>query len=119
MQDNRIPENRLPESRLPELRKTDSPAILPRILTAPGSSGTSSAEPEALATLVNHYLWVIWGQKWPILLFVMLCSAAALLISRNITPIYESTATVEIDRRSPTGVVGQEATQVAQGDAEQ
>jgi capsular exopolysaccharide synthesis family protein len=116
MQDNRTPENRLPENRLPELRKTDSPAILTR--TLPGSGG-ASAEPEALATLVNHYLWVIWGEKWLILLFVMLCSAAALLISRNITPIYEATATVEIDRRSPTGVVGQEATQVAQGDAEQ
>ena len=36
--------------------------------------------------------------------------AATLIVSSRLTPIYESTATVDIDRQMPTGIIGQEAT---------
>jgi capsular exopolysaccharide synthesis family protein len=42
-----------------------------------------------------------------------------LIVSLRLTPIYESTATVDIDRQMPTGVLGQEALQNATNDADQ
>ena len=44
---------------------------------------------------------------------------ATLIVSLRLTPIYESTATVDIDRQMPTGVLGQEAMQNATNDADQ
>jgi succinoglycan biosynthesis transport protein ExoP len=41
------------------------------------------------------------------------------VISYRITPIYESTATIDVDRRAPAGVVGQDATSTAVGDTDQ
>ena len=45
--------------------------------------------------------------------------AVTLIISARLTPIYESTATVDIDRQTPSGVVGQEASRGATNDADQ
>ena len=42
-----------------------------------------------------------------------------LIVSLRLTPIYESTATIDIDRRMPTGVLGEEATEAATNDADQ
>ena len=44
---------------------------------------------------------------------------ATLIVSLRLTPIYESTATVDIDRQMPTGVLGQEALQNVTNDADQ
>jgi capsular exopolysaccharide synthesis family protein len=44
---------------------------------------------------------------------------ATLIVSLRLTPIYESTVTVDIDRQMPTGVLGQEAMQNATNDADQ
>jgi len=46
---------------------------------------------------------------WQVALFVGLCSAAAVLISLRMTPLYEATATVEVDYQQPTGIIGQDA----------
>ena len=42
-----------------------------------------------------------------------------LVVSARLTPIYESTATVDIDRQSPAGVVGDEPTRSALNDSDQ
>src|SRR5205814_5402198 len=44
-----------------------------------------------------------------ILSFVFMCVMATLILSLRITPIYESTATLDIDRAMPTAAVGQDA----------
>ena len=44
---------------------------------------------------------------------------ATLIVSLRLTPIYESTTTVDVDRQMPTGVLGQEALQNATNDADQ
>jgi len=36
---------------------------------------------------------------------------ATYLVSSRLTPIYEATAKIDVDRRIPSGVIGQEATQ--------
>ncbi|MCP5117769.1 MAG: hypothetical protein GY953_43660, partial [bacterium] len=56
---------------------------------------------------------------WKILGFVVICVSLALIISYRLTPIYESTTTVDIDFRTPTGIVGQEAAQTYYNDADQ
>ena len=38
------------------------------------------------------------------------CTAASYVISTRLVPIYESTATIDIDRQMPSGIIGQEAT---------
>ncbi len=53
------------------------------------------------------------------LAFVLLVVIATLIVSLRLTPIYESTVTIDIDRRMPTGVLGEESAQVSNNDADQ
>jgi capsular exopolysaccharide synthesis family protein len=68
-------------------------------------------EPESQdsPTPLTHYLWVVRRRKWPLLAFVVFAVAATIIISSRMTPYYESTATVDVDRMVPTAVVGQES----------
>lgn len=74
-----------------------SPAVLPEW------------EGEEPGVPLSHYFWVVKRHRWKILIFVLASVAATAIVSSRITPIFESTATVDIDRQSPSGVVGQEA----------
>jgi succinoglycan biosynthesis transport protein ExoP len=67
-------------------------------------------EPEAPSPPLSHYLWILRRHRWKIVAFVTACVTAAIAVSSRITPIYEATATVDIDRQSPSAVIGQEAT---------
>lgn len=58
---------------------------------------------------LSHYLWVIKRHRWRVLAFVTASVLATAVVSNRITPIFEATATVDIDRQSPNAVVGQEA----------
>lgn len=51
------------------------------------------------AVPLNHYFWVLRRYKWRILGFVFAVVAAALLYSLQLTPIYESVATLEIENQ--------------------
>ncbi|MCC6366061.1 MAG: polysaccharide biosynthesis tyrosine autokinase [Bryobacterales bacterium] len=66
-------------------------------------------EQEESGVPLSHYLWVFKRHRWKILAFVTASVLATAVVSSRITPIYESTATVDIDRQSPNAVVGQEA----------
>ncbi len=59
----------------------------------------------------THYLLVVLRQKWKIFGFVASCLLATYLVCSRLTPIYEATAKIDVDRRVPAGVIGQEATQ--------
>jgi capsular exopolysaccharide synthesis family protein len=76
-------------------------------------------EPEDAPVSLSHYLWVLKRHRWKILSFVVICVAATAIISARMTPIFESTATIDIDRRAPAGVLGQEAMQYPTADADQ
>jgi capsular exopolysaccharide synthesis family protein len=80
---------------------------------------TIDVEPQDSATPLSHYLWVLRRQRWKIIPFVLACMIATLIVSKRLTPIYESTVTVDIDRHIPTGVVGQDAAQSTTNDADQ
>ena len=44
-----------------------------------------------------------------ILAFVATCVIATFIVSKRLTPIYESIATIDVDRQAPQGVMGQDA----------
>jgi succinoglycan biosynthesis transport protein ExoP len=77
-------------------------------------------EPPAAASIsLSEYLWIIKRHRWKILAFVVAAMAATLVVSSRITPVYESTATIDIDRRMPSGILGQESMQPGINDSDQ
>src|SRR5271157_4884248 len=56
-----------------------------------------------------HYLWILRRHAWKIVAFVVICVAATFIVSKRLQPIYESTATVDVDRQAPSAVVGAES----------
>jgi capsular exopolysaccharide synthesis family protein len=80
------------------------------------SSQPPEFEPAQPAVSPTHYLLVVWRQKWKILAFVATCLLATYLISARLTPIYEATAKIDVDRRIPNNVVGPDSSQGSSGD---
>jgi polysaccharide biosynthesis transport protein len=68
---------------------------------------------------LSHYLWILRRQGWKMLGFIALVMLCTVVVSLRLTPIYESTATIDIDRRMPTGVLGEDSTQAVNNDADQ
>ena len=93
----------------------------PSSLIAPNPPFVVDAEYEAAPAHVPlaHYLWILRRHGWKMLGFVALVVLCAMVISLRLTPVYESTATIDIDRRMPTGVLGEESTQSVNNDADQ
>ncbi len=76
-------------------------------------------EPEQPSVPLSHYLWLLRRHRWKILAFVATSVAATLIVSKRITPIYEATSTVDVDRQTPSGVIGQESMRSVLNDADQ
>ncbi len=76
-------------------------------------------EPQAAHVPLAHYLWILRRHAWKIAGGVLATTLATLIVSLRLTPVYESTATIDIDRRMPTGVLGQEASEIVNNDADQ
>jgi len=81
----------------------------------------SYAQPETEEPVVplSHYLWILRRNKWRIAAFVLFCVAATIVVSSRLTPIYEATAAIDIDRQAPAGFIGQDAARMAPNDADQ
>jgi capsular exopolysaccharide synthesis family protein len=92
--------------------ETARPALVPAALDL-------DFEPQAAHIPLTHYLWILRRHLWAILSFVAAAVLGTLVVSLRLTPIFESTATVDIDRRMPTAVLGQESTQSTASDADQ
>jgi len=76
-------------------------------------------EPEEPRIPLSHYLWILKRYHTRIAGFVIAAVLTTWLVSARLTPIYESTATVDIDRQRPSGVVGEDAAPAALNDADQ
>ena len=107
----------MPEEKL----ERNLPAVIPDPFRVPYQAIPTGwdPEPEEPAVPLSHYLWILKRHRWKILAFVATCVIATLIVSFRLTPIYESTAVIDIDRRMPTGILGQEATQSSTNDADQ
>ncbi len=68
---------------------------------------------------LSHYLWILRRHWWRISLFVASAVAATVVISSRVVPIYEATATIDIDRQMPSAIIGQEASRTIANDSDQ
>src|ERR1039457_6176976 len=97
----------------------------PKALPAPNQAlqpswyGYDVEPPEQSAVPLAHYLWILRRHRWKILAFVFACVTAALIVSARLTPVYESTVTVDIDRQMPSAIIGQDAGRAPLNDADQ
>ena len=62
------------------------------------------------AVPISHYLWILRRHLWKMIAFVAACALVAFVVAARIKPIYESTATIDVDLAAPSGVVGQGST---------
>jgi capsular exopolysaccharide synthesis family protein len=76
-------------------------------------------EPEEAKIPLSQYLWILKRHRFRIAGFVTATLLATWIVSARLTPIFESIATVDIDRQSPPGVVGDAAARTALNDADQ
>jgi succinoglycan biosynthesis transport protein ExoP len=88
--------------------------------TVPAITYATPAEVDAEPTApLSHYLWILRRRRWKILSFIAACVLATVIVSSRLVPIYEATATIDIDRQSPPGIIGEEARRSALNDADQ
>src|ERR1700678_1065098 len=101
--------------------KSENLPVLPEPYRAvpPPTVIDADYEPQAAHVPLAHYLWILRRHAWKIAGGVLATTLATLIVSLRLTPIYESTVTIDIDRRMPTGVLGQDATQAVNNDADQ
>jgi capsular exopolysaccharide synthesis family protein len=83
-----------------------------RVMVYP-SFAYGEEEPEEPPIPLSHYLWILKRRRWEILSFVAVTVIATLIVSARMTPKYESTATIDIDRQEPATVVGQDSNRTA------
>lgn len=106
---------------LPSPNSSSSVPAIPERITVPQPAYTY-AEPEAEEQTVplSHYLWILKRRRWEILAFVLASVIATVVVSSRLTPIYEATATIDIDREIPANIVGQNSdSQLPSFDADQ
>jgi polysaccharide biosynthesis transport protein len=76
-------------------------------------------EPALNGPSLSQYLWVVKRHRWKLLAFVIFSVIATVIVSKRLTPLYESTAVIDIDRQTPAAVLGNESTSaVNSADAE-
>ena len=80
----------------------------PSYTAAPTVIVSESAAGE-VALPLSHYLWILRRHGSKIIAFIGAVVIAAAIVSLRLTPIYESTATLYVDRQEAKGVVGQDS----------
>src|ERR1017187_4884661 len=113
-----MPQDKLLRS-LPAPEPSPYVPAVPEFVPLQPSYGYAQAEPEEPVVPLSHYLWILRRHKWRILAFVVACVASTLVVSSRLTPIYEATASIDIDRQAPPAVIGQDAARMAPNDADQ
>lgn len=95
------------------------PAEPGRYITVAAGSPVPEPEMESDGIPISHYLWVLRRHRWRMAAFVLAVTFAVLAVSARITPVYEATATIDVDRQTPSGVIGQEAVRSTVNDSDQ
>ncbi len=107
------------ESNLPvlSLEKPRSLELTMEPVRMPATERLAASSDSAVP--ISHYLWLFRRNAWRIALFVIAITAGAVIWSMRMTPVYEATVTLDVDRHMPTGVIGQESTRAVTNDADQ
>src|SRR5690348_1763566 len=91
--------------------------IVPEVYRASAPVIDADYEPQSAHVPLAHYLWILRRHGWKIAGFVAATMLVTLIVSLRLTPVYESTVTVDIDRQVPTGVLGKDAAESVSNDA--
>ncbi|MCX6613072.1 MAG: Wzz/FepE/Etk N-terminal domain-containing protein, partial [Acidobacteria bacterium] len=84
------------------------------------AASTERAQPlSETAVPLAHYFWLFRRNSWRIILWVLAVTFGVLAISLKMTPVYEATVTIDVDRQTPTGVIGQESNRALTNDSDQ
>jgi succinoglycan biosynthesis transport protein ExoP len=89
------------------------------VTSTPSYTALPEAEPLRPGVPLTHYMWVLRRYCWPLIAFFIICVAGTLLVSLRLTPVYEATAIIDVDRESPPGIIGQEALRAVTNDSDQ
>ncbi|MCZ2155513.1 MAG: polysaccharide biosynthesis tyrosine autokinase [Bryobacterales bacterium] len=68
---------------------------------------------------IAQYLYAIYRNRWRILPFTLLCAAVAFAISFRMTPLYEATTVLDVDRNGEVEAVGTEPRPISPMNTEQ
>jgi len=77
-------------------------------------SGYSEIDAGQRSVRPSHHLGISSRHKWRIIGFIAVCMLATLIVCLRILPIYQGTAEIDVDRHAPSGIFGQEASQLSQ-----
>ena len=83
------------------------------------SDSLAAQDLEGARIPLSQYLWICKRHRWRILGFCAAAVVLTVIVSARLTPIFESSTTVDVDRQSPAGVVGQDAARSVTNDADQ
>ena len=84
-------------------------------------AGNNGREPngEESSVPLSHYLWIVRRNRWRILAFVAASVLATFVVSKRLTPMYEATTVIDVDRQSPSALIGQDSVRAASNDSDQ
>jgi len=68
-------------------------------------------EPENPGVPLSHYLWILRRHFKKMAAFVAICTFATVIVSSRLQPIYEATATIDVDAQFPSQAIGQQTGQ--------
>lgn len=96
-------------------------AILAEMYAGNVSPNGGGREPngEENSVPLSHYLWIVRRNRWRILAFVAASVLATFLVSQRLTPMYEATTVIDVDRQSPSALIGQDSTRPMANDSDQ
>src|SRR5581483_7650305 len=85
-----------------------------------GSATRDAAYYSEQPPAASQWWWILRRHLWTMIAFIAAASLTTLIVSARMQPLYEATATIDVDRQSPPGIVGEEASRVASlNDADQ
>ncbi len=96
-----------------------SESMLERPVMYQAHNQSEAGDTEPAAVPLSHYLWLLNREKWKVVAFVVIAVASTIIVSSRLTPYYQSTATLDMDRMAPTEVIGQQANSRLGSDSEQ
>src|SRR3954454_5261621 len=101
---------------MPPVESSIVPSVTPRtvqpLALPPGPIPTLTipeTDAEDVSLPLSHYLWILRRHGWRIAAFVAAMLFAPAIISVRLTPLYESTATLYVDRQEAKDVVGHDS----------
>src|SRR5947209_16439695 len=103
----------MPEEQLVRVNTEPGAPAQFRMMAMPQGQSVFDPEPQSSAVPLTHYLWILRRHLWKIAAFVVVSVIATFVVSSRLTRIYEATATVDVDRQAPSGIVGQDAQRLA------